>query len=397
MRKKLLTIMFTVLITVISLANNGYAMFVDDYKFGDLVNLGSDINTEYYEGQPSFTADGNTIFFMSNRPGGYGGYDIYTAEKVDGVWQPAVNLGETVNSANLEHTPVISPDGNKLFFTLETSGGYTRVWMTEKVGDEWQNPVILPGIVNLSWANNNTQFISHDGKWLYFSCWVGYGNWNIYRLDLTTGDFSVRETLPGPINTGNRDFGLYQTMDERFFVVYTDNGGWHVQAWELVDGVYQNGGSLTEPFWNRFTLAENESLLYTHRNLVGGFGGEDIYVAPRIGDCSQFVISSVSGAEQVINPLPLAGQEITIDVGVTGSSLPEEISWTIFADGQPAGEGVGLVDGVKWDGRNVNGEIVPGTYDLVVSVTTHDGCAAEQNITAVLEMTDDCKLRVTFP
>ncbi|MEN8135667.1 MAG: hypothetical protein ABFS18_09060 [Thermodesulfobacteriota bacterium] len=401
MKTKLLTISLLTFIAGIGMAGDSHALFTDEYQFDDPVNMGPNINTAHYEGQQTLTADGNSMFFVSTRPGGYGGYDLYNAERVNGVWQPAENMGSVVNSDRYDNSPAVSPDGNRLFFTSARGmpgNNYSRIWLTERIDGVWQAPVLLPTTVNFSWANNNAQFVSHDGKWLYMSCWGGYGWWDIYRIDLTTGDFSIREQLSMPINTYKRDFALYQTMDEKYFVVYTDNGGWQVKAWEKVDGVYQNAENLPAPFYYKFSMAENESLLYIQGDFDGGYGGQDIYSSLQVANCSSFGIASVAGAEQLINPLPLAGQTIALDVAVTGSSAPQDISWTLFANNQVVSEGSSLADGVTWDGRNGEGGVEPGTYNLVLSVVTNKGaCMAEQSLTAVLGLTDECKLRVTFP
>jgi hypothetical protein len=230
------------------------------------------------------------------------------------------------------------------------------------------------------------------------SCWGGIGYWDIYRVDITTGNYSVLEHLSSPINTRSRDFAVYQTADGKYFVVWTDSGGWRVLAWEQVNGVYMSPVVLPSPFLYKFSLAESESLLYSNLTLTGGYGNVDIYAAPRVFDCSKFAITSVSGVEQIINPLPLAGQKILFNVVVTGNANPNEITWTLSANGQSVGEGVGITSGITWDGRNGEGKIEEGTYDLLLSIRNpNSGCTAEQGLTAVLELTDECKLRATFP
>ena len=125
------------------------------------------------------------------------------------------------------------------------------------------------------------------------------------------------------------------------------------------------------------------------REIVG------FYFEITTGSCLD--ITGFSGAETTINPLPLSGQRISLDITTSGGASPDNIRWTLFANDQAVSEGASLADGVKWDGRDGNGMIVPGTYELMISVETKDGCVAERTITAVLEMTDDCKLRATFP
>lgn len=87
-------------------------------------NLGPPFNTAFNDHCLSFSADGNEAFWTSTRPGGYGGNDIWTSRKVNGVWQPAVNLGPNVNSPYSDHHSIPSPDGKSLYVTSGRPGGY---------------------------------------------------------------------------------------------------------------------------------------------------------------------------------------------------------------------------------------------------------------------------------
>lgn len=88
------------------------------------VKLGPNINTEYRETHASISADGKYLYFTSDRPGGFGGMDIYVSEKMEnGIWGPARNLGKGVNTKNNEEGPFIHPDGKTLYFSSKGHGG----------------------------------------------------------------------------------------------------------------------------------------------------------------------------------------------------------------------------------------------------------------------------------
>jgi hypothetical protein len=87
-------------------------------------NLGPPFNTPFSDHCLMFTSDGNEAFWTSTRPGGFGGNDIWTSRKVDGVWQPAVNLGPNVNSPYSDHHSLPSPDGKSLYVTSGRPGGF---------------------------------------------------------------------------------------------------------------------------------------------------------------------------------------------------------------------------------------------------------------------------------
>lgn len=90
--------------------------------------LGPNINTSERETHASLSADGKYLYFTSNRPGGFGGLDIYVSEKLrNGIWGPARNLGNAVNTKYNEEGPYIHPDGKTIYFSSkghENLGGY---------------------------------------------------------------------------------------------------------------------------------------------------------------------------------------------------------------------------------------------------------------------------------
>jgi len=86
----------------------------------------SSVNTEYHEAFSAITGDGLTMFISSDRPGGHGSavkgiffgaasYDIYVThrESLDSPWGPVANLGSNINTSATEHSPMLSPDGQK--------------------------------------------------------------------------------------------------------------------------------------------------------------------------------------------------------------------------------------------------------------------------------------------
>jgi hypothetical protein len=89
------------------------------------VNLGQNVNSSSYDSGPSISADGLSLFFGSSRPGGYGGRDIWLTRRktLSDPFGPTVNLGPTVNSSSQDITPFISADGSTLYFCSNRPGG----------------------------------------------------------------------------------------------------------------------------------------------------------------------------------------------------------------------------------------------------------------------------------
>jgi len=145
-----------------------------DDPWSEPVNLGPTINGSYADLHPSISTDGLSLYYCSNRPGGWEDIDIYlsTRAMINDPWSEPVNLGPIVNSPSWDWGPDISSDGLKLFFTSRRPGGYggNDIWVTSRAttDDPWGEPKNLGPIVNDS-GDNETPCISADGSILYFT------------------------------------------------------------------------------------------------------------------------------------------------------------------------------------------------------------------------------------
>src|SRR5262249_10291648 len=98
-------------------ATDLYRSKVVDGKFAAPENLGDAINTRFQEYEPFIAPDQSFLIFMSQRPGGLGGMDLYASRAVNGAWSAPVNLGAPVNSPANELSPKVSFDGKTFYFT----------------------------------------------------------------------------------------------------------------------------------------------------------------------------------------------------------------------------------------------------------------------------------------
>jgi outer membrane protein OmpA-like peptidoglycan-associated protein/Tol biopolymer transport system component len=198
------------------------------------VPLSKNINTpNFNEGAQSISPDGKYLFFTGcNRPDGFGRCDIYVSRKEGKDWGRAVNLGTTINSEYWESQPSISPDGSTLYFVSNRPGGIGSydIWKSTLTDEgKWTAPVNLGTQVNTPY-DENTPFIHADGKTLYFSSngWPGFGNKDIFYTRLTeNGQFSTPVNLGYPINTYNEEIGLTVSADgnEGLFSSNMEGGG----------------------------------------------------------------------------------------------------------------------------------------------------------------------------
>ncbi len=116
------------------------------------------INTSFFEGCPTLTGDGNTMYFVSDREGEKKMSDIYVVHKNGKTWGEAVAISDSVNSLGNETTPYITADGKYLFFSSDGHmgmGGYD-VFVSENLGNNWSKPKNLGAAVNS--VNNDTHF-----------------------------------------------------------------------------------------------------------------------------------------------------------------------------------------------------------------------------------------------
>jgi len=107
------------------------------------VRLNKNINTKYWESQAFITEDGNAIVFSSDRPGGFGGLDIYISYSEKNDWGPAKNLGPTINTRYNEERPALVDGGRVLFFASqghENMGGYDIFRSVRTQKGTWSNP-----------------------------------------------------------------------------------------------------------------------------------------------------------------------------------------------------------------------------------------------------------------
>lgn len=125
---------------------------------------------EYNTAHPSLSKDGKRLYFSSNKPGGYGGMDLYVSEWEAGRWGMPINLGPDLNTEGNEIFPFISPDG-RLYFASNSHvglGGLDIYYATPKGKGDWNTPVNLGAPINSTNDDFSITF-SEDGTWGFFT------------------------------------------------------------------------------------------------------------------------------------------------------------------------------------------------------------------------------------
>ncbi|MHC4805435.1 MAG: LamG-like jellyroll fold domain-containing protein [Planctomycetota bacterium] len=270
-----------------------------DFTFGTRTNLGPTVNSSADDGLPSISADGLSLFFMSNRPDGYGERDIWvtTRATTDDPWGEPVNLGSQVNRSSGEWGASISSDGLLLYFCSWRSGGYGRsdVYVTtrETKDDPWGTPMNLGPTVNSS-ANDECPSISADELLLFFHS-DRPGNVGEHDIWVTTratkdDDWATPVNLGPPINTSAVEWCSNISADGRtlFFVSGRYGGYGRTDIWvtrrvttddDWGEPVNLGSNVNTSTFNYGVTVSADGSTLFFR---TGPFDSGDIWQAPII-------------------------------------------------------------------------------------------------------------------
>jgi len=166
-----------------------YVSVLDGYVWSAPVRLDSTINTIYWEGSVSLSADGTTLYFASDRPGGQGGRDIYVSTRQeDGSWGKARNLGPIINTPYQDEAPSIHADGKTLYFSSQghsSMGGYDIFTATVRDDSIWSVPENLAYPINTT-GDDKYYVVSADGARGYYSSEKAgsYGQHDIYVVTL---------------------------------------------------------------------------------------------------------------------------------------------------------------------------------------------------------------------
>jgi Tol biopolymer transport system component len=146
------------------------------------------VNTPHYEGHAFLAPDNRTLYFSSDKPGGLGGRDIYTAIlREDGSYGNISNLGPKINTEFNEDSPFMYSNGSSFYFASESHGsmgGYDMFYVKyDSAAKDWQE------VINLGYPINTTDddrfyYITKDGDWGYFSSARASGEnlHDIYRI-----------------------------------------------------------------------------------------------------------------------------------------------------------------------------------------------------------------------
>jgi outer membrane protein OmpA-like peptidoglycan-associated protein/Tol biopolymer transport system component len=273
---------------------NKLKIFTSEYdgkKWSDPVGfyLNSD---EYSVGHPAVSADGNTLYFVSDMAGGHGGTDIYSVDMVNGSWTNLQNLGPEINTFGNEMFPFIDDSGVLYFSSDGIAGlGSLDIFKTTYSDGKWSEPENMKEPINSS-ADDFGFYRDKNGKILFSSNRPGgQGSDDIYMASVIKYADSVLVTgLVKDRNTGdilaNTTVALWDVATDEVIILKTDSKGeysrilypGHTYVFKSVkEGYTTDCLTLAIPQYTREDKHKNRDLLLVKLKVNEIFRLENVY------------------------------------------------------------------------------------------------------------------------
>jgi outer membrane protein OmpA-like peptidoglycan-associated protein len=199
------------------------------------VNFSVELNSRLHEGPVCFNREGNRIFFTRNnlRDGitradakGRVGLKIYEAVRGEYDWENLTELPFNSDAFSCMH-PSLSPDGTKIFFASDKPGGFGGfdLYVVERQGNSWSNMINLGAEVNTP-GNEVFPYIHETGT-LFFASdgHKGLGGMDVFSIDLSTRTWGTVTNLGEPFNSRSDDFGFILNPDGNAGFFSSDRAG----------------------------------------------------------------------------------------------------------------------------------------------------------------------------
>jgi len=272
-------------------------------------NVGAPVNSVFNEQHPALSSDGLSLYFVSDRPGGLGGFDLYVAHRVDreASWQDPVAVAP-LNSAASEFAPAFDPGGHVIFFGSERAGGCggRDLWMSFRADKHddlaWEPPIDLGCVVNSPGFDDGPTFFEDDETgfgtlyfisnrpggvgdrdvWMTTRAWDGSFSQPVNVTELNT---PASESRPG---VGRHGLEIFFTSQRTGSVpkngvpssdLWTAVRRSTLDPWSAAVNVGPLNTSATEA---APALSKDGTTLYFNSDRAGGFGALDLYVSRRV-------------------------------------------------------------------------------------------------------------------
>jgi len=221
-------------------------IYVSHYRNGrwnPIEPLGPNINTKYWEASACISPNGKTLYFSSNREGGFGELDIYKSNlQPNGAWGPAINLGKEINTQFNETNPKLTASGETLFFSSDGylgAGGYDIYFTSLLSTNLWSKPENLGYPINTT--DDDMDFMPiEDGQYGLISRFDSdsYGEMDLFKIEVFSDRYNREVVLKNQLALRKRD-----NTNEKILVIDTLN----TQKFALVIPKNEDEAQYTNP------------------------------------------------------------------------------------------------------------------------------------------------------
>ena len=247
-------------------AGNLYVTHLKGDNWSVPVKLNDNINTKSWEPSAFISADGNRLYFASDREGGFGGRDLYSSEKLpDGEWSKAINLGPTINTEFEEDAPFIHPDGRTLYFSSNghaTMGGFDIFSTSLSKNKEWSEPVNIGYPIN-SPEDDIYYVVSPNNQRAYYSSFKegGFGEKDNYMITFKKFVEPPLAVLRGHVTD---PFG---NIPELVYITVTDNETEKIVGTYYTNSITGNYLFILPPGKNYNVTYESDNYMFHSTNI----------------------------------------------------------------------------------------------------------------------------------
>lgn len=274
-------------------------------EWSEPVHLSEAVNSSFRELNPALSPDGLSLYVGSDRPGGFGGIDLYVSHRAcdDCPWEAAVNLGPLLNTAANDGAPVLSSDGHLLFFESQPPGGFGNgdVYVSRRADPKddfgWGPPVNLGPDVNtpdIDTPGGYSQSAEAGPGTLYFSRGADINQFEIYSVDVRPDGRPLGPAvLVSEVNDPNATDGAGPVRadgKEMFFWSTRSGGQGRADMWvstrQSAHDPWSAPVDLPAPLNTAFgdltpTLSHDGRTLIFASNRPGGLGLQDLWMSTR--------------------------------------------------------------------------------------------------------------------
>ena len=267
------------------------------------VNVGPPLNTPDNDNYAVLSRNELTIYFTSDRPGGFGGDDLWfaTRESVDALWGEPQNMGVVINTAAADSLSVLSSNEHVMYFHSTRDGGcgLGDIWMTRRRNrhSDWGAPTNLGCVLNTTAVEIAPAFFEDpetDQAWLFYGSNRpgGIGDFDVYASPLGEDGAAGPGVLVPEFSSPARDTRIFIRKDGREAFVTTNRVGGQglIDIWvstrEGLSDPWSVPKNLGSPVNSEFDdgspwLSKDRTTLYFFSTRPGGYGKRDIWYTTR--------------------------------------------------------------------------------------------------------------------